>query len=218
MKLSEITGPPEDEWLKHPLLHRRVGPHNSNPCEPMCIVAGRVNANDIRVDSYELADTRFEIPFPFGTVTTFETEGTALKTFKNFPLIAETVLAGAHQFGKHAKDPYSTAAKPNSKIKSLDGLTPVAVRININVPKVTSLVGINDDLKQVTEMFFNFNKVNVGGIGLILIKGLKYIHQSNDGELIEPFKIIEKYLGKPDEIFECQMELIEAGYKAYAQL
>lgn len=72
-------------------------------------------------------------------------------------------------------------------------------------------------------IFLDSKKIIRGGLGLILIKGnISTIRNTSDyndvNPLTQPFEIIQRYLGKPNDIFDCQNELIEAGFEEYAQL
>ena len=58
-------------------------------------------------------------------------------------------------------------------------------------------------------------------LGLLLIKGLTYAASYEDDIMHEPAQIISKYLQQPmskQRMFDCQEELIQAGFKEYAQL
>lgn len=102
----------------------------------------------------------------------------------------------------------------------------------IYCPKLTSLewaplhVGKNFDCRccsQLTSLighpatmtrgfFCDRENITTGGISLMLTGCVSIFGPAG------PFKIIAKYLGRPDDIFDCQMELIDAGYEAYAEL
>jgi hypothetical protein len=81
--------------------------------------------------------------------------------------------------------------------------------------QLTSLEGIHKIIKVISGAFYCFNNpIKSGGIGLILIEGLKKIYADQPA-----FKIIEKYLGQGKKgVLLCQDELIEAGYEEYARL
>jgi len=80
--------------------------------------------------------------------------------------------------------------------------------------QLTSLVGIHKIIKSCQEIFISKNPIKEGGLGLLLIKDLKYI----DSEL-PALQIIKKYLGKGKRgMIDCQTELIKAGYKEFAKL
>lgn len=126
-------------------------------------------------------------------------------------------------------------------LESFDGY-PARVGCNLVMPKTTkSLVGISKHVKEVgytlntrsnPYMPFrcNFDNITEGGIELIQIQGLDNLRNLNGtlvgvaaflngiADEITPWSIIEKYLGKPNEIFDCQSELINAGFEEYAKL
>ena len=79
--------------------------------------------------------------------------------------------------------------------------------------RLTSLAGIHKQLKHCKMFYCSFNPIKTGGIGLLLIDGLKYIN----GE--RGLTIINNYVGKPkSEIFKCQKELIDNGFEEFAKL
>lgn len=55
-------------------------------------------------------------------------------------------------------------------------------------------------------------KIKSGGIAIILSRPRSIFMGT------PPFDIIKKYIDRPEDIFECQAELIEAGYAEYARL
>lgn len=90
---------------------------------------------------------------------------------------------------------------------------------------ITSLIGISDKIKTLgfillapVRFYITFEKIKTGGLGLLLIDKLNIIEDENSKIDYGPAGIINKYLGHPDRIFECQEELIEAGFEEYAQL
>lgn len=99
-------------------------------------------------------------------------------------------------------------------LTSLEGLPSSITHLKI-VRCRLNFEGISDILQNINSHHLEMYGCEVvsGGIGLIFVKGLTRItgHQP-------AFGIIERYLGRPDDIFECQNELIEAGYEAYARL
>lgn len=103
-------------------------------------------------------------------------------------------------------------------IKTLNWLPRISeYRIAIDDTGITSLVGINDIVESMDGSFrFTPENIKSGGIGLILIVGLSLVYTNIQNSV--PFKIIARYIGRPEDIFECQSELIEAGYEAIAQL
>ena len=80
--------------------------------------------------------------------------------------------------------------------------------------KLTSLVGIHKIIKSCKGIGLSGNPIKEGGLGLLLIKDLKYIGADQPA-----LKIIAKYLGKGKRgMIDCQTELIKAGYKDFAKL
>ena len=58
-------------------------------------------------------------------------------------------------------------------------------------------------------------------LGLLLIKDLPEVACYDNDIMYEPAQIINKYLKQPmskQRMFDCQEELIQAGFKEYAQL
>ena len=80
--------------------------------------------------------------------------------------------------------------------------------------QLTSLVGIHKIIKSCKGINLYDNPIKEGGLGLLLIKDLKYIQYN-----LPAFQIIEKYLGKGKRgMIDCQTELIKAGFKDFAKL
>lgn len=84
---------------------------------------------------------------------------------------------------------------------------------------IQSLIGIADHIHEIGFQFvMDFNTVRTGGLGLLSIKKLQSLKQANNKTLAAPFIIINKHLAGNRDIFECQTELIEAGFEEFAQL
>lgn len=84
--------------------------------------------------------------------------------------------------------------------------------------KISSLVGIADLVKfPITRLNFAHGEKIDGGIGLLLIPGLTTI-DADKSAYFNGFSIIQKYLGKPEDIYECQAELIDKGFEQNAIL
>lgn len=76
---------------------------------------------------------------------------------------------------------------------------------------ITSLEGFMPQIKD-GRVIAEWEHIKSGGISLVM---------TGTDELYKPtgaFKIIEHYLERPEDIFECQTELIEAGFVEYAKL
>lgn len=84
---------------------------------------------------------------------------------------------------------------------------------------ITSFEGISDLVQEIDGFVgADFHKIKSGGIGLMLIPGVKGFLMPNGTSLPDPFRIIEGYLQQPAKIFDCQNELIAAGFEEYAKL
>jgi len=84
--------------------------------------------------------------------------------------------------------------------------------------KITSLKGIGKNyLKEVRgTIYLNFcTRLESNMLGLLLVKGLRFIEFSNN----KPIKyIFNNHLDGERDILECQEELITKGFKEYAKL
>lgn len=76
--------------------------------------------------------------------------------------------------------------------------------------KIKSLEGFNTKIQG--WCYMNWDQIKTGGISLMLTGTSGFVYPS------QPFMIIEKYLGRPEDIFECQAELIAAGFEEYTKL
>lgn len=107
------------------------------------------------------------------------------------------------------------------ELKSLEGITPKieGSLLFYDLPGIKSFVGIHEHFEYIKgEFVFNDAVIDRGGIGLILIPKLTSFRAYGVSTLTIPFHIIAKYVGRPDDIFKCQAELIEAGFEEYAEL
>lgn len=110
-----------------------------------------------------------------------------------------------------------------SQLSSLAGApTTVNGYLSFENTQITSLIGFNIKVcKRVgsgdPRIFCSWQNIKTGGIALMLQR-IILVDRPGDSRLSEPFKIITKYKDRSDDIFECQAELIAAGYEAYAQL
>lgn len=109
----------------------------------------------------------------------------------------------------------------NFMCESCDSLTSLATNHEIivgghliarNCAKMTSLIGFNMNVRRRIAM--DWAAVHCGGIGLLIAGAGGALYYPDLG----PFSIIQSYMGRTEDIFECQTELIEAGYAEYAQL
>lgn len=83
-----------------------------------------------------------------------------------------------------------------------------------NNRSITSLIGVDDIFEEINGIFScHAVPITEGGLGLLLIKGLKTLKTT-----LPALRIINKYLGKSDALYECQTELIDNRFDKIAQL
>lgn len=131
-----------------------------------------------------------------------------------------------HMFKKKHHDDADTAKHLPVRFGKIDGNFTVAdwpmletfegfpTHVNGNVAtnckKLTSLLGIANIIVEINGSFgAEFQRITEGGLGLLLIKGLKKLF----GNPIYGFDIIGKYVEMPDhedKIFECQEALLDS--------
>ena len=100
-------------------------------------------------------------------------------------------------------------------LSNLTGLPMNLNVLNFSNNSITSLVGIHKIIKKCNAIYFDTNKILVGGIGLLLIENLTNISNYKS----EPFEIIEKYFNTCTKgMMECSKELKARGYENYAKL
>ena len=115
------------------------------------------------------------------------------------------------------------SAFKNKKLSSLEHAPQIIeTQLNISATSITSLHNIHKQIKYLKQIFLP-NDVEVTHIlGLMLIEGLNTISQfQGAGCNTEAFDIVDKYLKQPmskQRMFDCQDELMQAGFKEYAQL
>lgn len=104
----------------------------------------------------------------------------------------------------------------NSSLLSLEG-APTSLTgsfICTYCPNITALEGIGEVLSGAKGLlYFTWEYIDKGGLGFLQTEASRLAEIST-----APFKIINKYMKRKDDIFECQSELIEAGYEDYAIL
>ncbi len=92
--------------------------------------------------------------------------------------------------------------------------------LNLENNKITSLKGVHKHFDHCEKISLSMNTIVEGGIGLLLIPGLKEIWFRNDKtKFAKAIKIIDKYVGQGKAgLLACQEELIEKGLEAFAVL
>lgn len=87
-----------------------------------------------------------------------------------------------------------------------------------------SLKGIADIVGKITNrIMIRPDNITDGGIGLLLCSSANssfdaYSSSDSPNDKIEAFDIIKEYFKKPEDLFECQLKLIEAGLERFAEL
>jgi hypothetical protein len=104
----------------------------------------------------------------------------------------------------------------NNSLTSLKGApSKVGSNFYCNNNNLTSLEGIHLQISSIAHFGdFSNNPIKSHVLGLLLIDGLNHI--TLDNTKVE--KIINKYLKGSRDVFDCQNELMDAGFDAYAQL
>lgn len=114
----------------------------------------------------------------------------------------------------------------NKNLKSFSGASGIIVRGKVYMAEtgIRSLEGVSDIFAGIYGNGVNFSltqfesDIKTGGMGLVLIDGVSIGNGQYMSSIAEPAKIITKYLGRPGDVFECQAELIEAGFERFATL
>ncbi len=104
----------------------------------------------------------------------------------------------------------------DNRLTSLEGAPSTVGRyFYCNNNRLTSLVGVHRILRRVGGMLFiGGNPITSGGIGLILVEGLKKIDTKQPA-----FGIINGFLGQGNRgLLRCQEALHDAGFGEFAQL
>ena len=87
---------------------------------------------------------------------------------------------------------------------------------------ITSLQNIHRYTHKISGKFYcNTNPIKSHILGLLLIKDLKEVVCYETDKMYKPAQIINNYLKQPmskQRMFDCQSELMQAGFKEYAQL
>ena len=161
------------------------------------IVNGRLNIDsDI---NFNFSDFVY-IPVPFGTIKgSFHASIVSLESFKNFPTKVERSLFA-----------------DDTDISSFEGLD-VSVGHMLDLSSndlLTDLRGIHKHINYVGHTLrIDIDHVTHGGLGILMIKGLKHVLTRNT----EVDDILNKYLGTKD-ILAAQEELIDAGFNHIARI
>lgn len=140
------------------------------------------------------------IPIPFGVIGgSFQANIETLKSFVNFP---EKILGNLYAY--------------DTNVESFEGLhTEVDGGVDLTMnQKLSDWVGVYKHLPRIGGgLKFDVDYVKRGGLGVLLIKELPEISSGNS----EVDAIINKYLKSDRNVFDCQEELIDAGFAHLAR-
>lgn len=112
----------------------------------------------------------------------------------------------------------------DNEIITVDHLPEFVHVLSLARNKIKSISGIHKMMKDCTTIDLSGNSIREGGIGLILVNGLKTIAYDNNEEKWNPnftsaLNIIRKYLGQGSKVMlKCQQELMDIGLEAFAKL
>jgi hypothetical protein len=105
----------------------------------------------------------------------------------------------------------------SNQLSSLSGTPAYLEALYCSNNPISSLIGVSGIIRRCVEMEFSQCPIESGGLGLLLISGLKNIDAQEAGAFSEVVKILNKYLGKGSPgFYSCRQELIQAGYANYA--
>lgn len=206
-----------DKWMKsHNIENYKVQP------DGMIDVDGEVRLDNMRMP-------RLPGPVKFGTVTgDFICSSSGLTALRGCP---EHV--GTSEFGGDFMCDYNDITSLEGGPKTcggsysctgcdhLENLQHMAEKINGSVfaqslPKVKNLQGIHKIVRHCGGVFdLTGTKLESHVLGLLMIKGLESVKMDNT----QVADILNKHLKQPDRnAHECQEELIDAGFAAFAKL
>lgn len=106
-----------------------------------------------------------------------------------------------------------------NNIKSLEGISAIiGSHLHASNNKIESLEGVDKYLKEVNGyIIIGDNPIKSHLLGLLKIKNLKGVALYNSAPK-EVEDILNKYIKGNKDIFDCQSELIDAGFEELAKL
>ncbi len=182
---------------------------------------------EVRLDNMRMP--RLPGPVKFGTVSgDFICSSTGLTTLRGCPR-----EVGTNEFGGDFMADYNNITSLEGGPRTtggnysctgcddLESLQHMAEKIGGSIfaqqlPKVKNLQGIHKIVRQCGGVFeLTGTKLESHVLGLLMIKGLESVKMDNT----QVAEIINKHLKQPDRnAHECQEELIDAGFAAFAKL
>lgn len=208
-----------DKWMKsHNIENYKIQP------DGIIDVDGEVRLDQMRMP-------KLPGPVKFGTVAgDFICSSTGLTTLLGVPQHVGTSEFGG-DFMCDYNDITSLEYGPRTcggsysctGCESLENLNHMSEKIGgsifaQNLPKVKSLQGIHKIVKHCGGVFdLSGTKLESNVLGLLMIKGLESVKMdANQSQIAD---ILNKHLKQPDRnAHECQEELIDAGFAAFAKL
>ncbi len=119
--------------------------------------------------------------------------------------------------GCPAKCKFFTAT--DNKISTIEFLPEELEHLQLDKNKISSLIGIHKKIKKCVLINVDKNPIKKGGIGILLIEGIKRLDADGCGKFSDASIIINKYLGQGKAgLLACQEELEEAGLGEFAKL
>lgn len=206
-----------DKWMKsHNIENYKIQP------DGMIDVDGEVRLDQMRMP-------KLPGPVKFGTVTgDFICSSTGLTSLRGCPEHVGTSEFGG-DFMCDYNDNVSLEGGPKTVggsysctgCENLESLQHMAEKIGgsifaQNLPKLKTLQGIHKTVRNCSGVFdLSGTKLESHVLGLLMIKGLESVKMDNS----EVATILNKHLKLPDRnAHECQEELIDAGFAAFAKL
>lgn len=154
-----------------------------------------------------------------GSETMFSCSHNMLKTLEGGPKsVAGSYYCGYNRLTSLEGGPTSVGRIFDCTANQLTSLehAPSIVGMDFicNFNNITSLVGVDDIFSSLGSFRGDTNPILEGGLGLLLIDKISEIDID-----LKPFYIIKRYVNKgPESVYDCQQELIEAGFEEFAQI
>lgn len=222
MKLIEVlspinkhTGPPAEAPIQKQMKQWFVD-HRMDP-DPVMVRADRKVDYFLTVRMTERLGSLKSIPVPFGYVSqSFYVDKNNIETLLNTPdHVGEDLILSF-----------------NPKLTSLEGLNcEIGDSVSLASTGLRSLHNVHKHIRHAKRLNVSNCKITSHILGVLLIKGIErfeynweFSTQGSGGwdyNSATPVKFIQKQLAKPAnerDILECQEEMIDAGFGAYAKL
>ena len=191
--IDSVQGPITQEELDGWLEEYGIEP------DEVSISDGRLNV-DLDFDLNDAEDMIKVVPIPLGKIDgDFNGSVQSLQTFTNFPIYVED---GFFCF--------------DTEISSFEGLNITCggdIDLSLN-KKLNNIRGIHKHIRKMNgRLKIDLEYINNGGLGMLLIDGVKQII-TGDANID---KILNKHL-KKGQVFEAQEQLIDGGYAYLARV